>query len=160
MTLMYYPYLHTPLTTLKLKMVFFSMSKFMSIDELIHIYLVIIVGHSHCGGVTASLNAARDPDFVPVDPIITIKGEPADSPLNKWLKPLTLLAYFLKLPDQSEASIATVIKANVKAQVDNLAKTETIRNAWAKKQRVFIHGWFYELSTGHLVDLGFSHGPK
>jgi len=56
-----------------------------------------------------------------------------------------------------------VVKENVKAQVENLAKTETIINAWThgtpQKQKVFIHGWVYELGTGLLKDLGISRGP-
>lgn len=144
-------------------MVLFSTSKKMSIDELIHVYLVVIVGHSHCGGASASLKAAIAPDFAPVDPIITLKNEPADSPLNQWLKPLTLMAYTLNLPDSSEASIETVVIENVKAQVKTLANTETILKAWSqgtpKKQKVLIHGWVYDLATGLLKDLGITRGP-
>ena len=124
---------------------------------------VIIVGHSQCGGAAASLKAALAPNFVPKSPIITVGGEPADSPLNRWLEPLTLLAYSLQLPDDSDKSIETVVRENVKAQVESLANTETIYKAWTqgtpKKQKVFIHGWVYDLGSGLLKDLGISRGP-
>jgi len=124
---------------------------------------VIIVGHTQCGGAAASLNAAQAPNFVPKGPIITVDGEPVDSPLNRWLEPLTLLAHSLQLPDNSDKSIETLVKENVKAQVENLANTETIRKAWTqgtpKKQKVFIHGWIYDLGSGLLKDLGLSRGP-
>ena len=135
----------------------------MLIDELIRIYSVIIVGHSLCGGAAASLKAAQAPGFVPKVPIITIAGEPADSPLNRWLEPLTLLAHSLQLPDDSPKSVETVVIENIKAQVENLAKTETIVKAWTQgtpiKQKVFIHGWVYNLGTGLLDDLHISRGP-
>ena len=127
------------------------------------IYSVIIAGHSNCGGAAACLKAALVPNFVPKIPVITIYGEPADSPLNKWLQPLTLLAHSLKLPDDSNKSVEAVVLENIKAQVENLANTETIRKAWThgtpKKQKVFIHGWVYDLGTGLLKDLGISRGP-
>jgi carbonic anhydrase len=141
----------------------FPRQKSLSIDELIRIYSVIIVGHSNCGGAAASLKAVQNPKFVPEVPIITIDGEPADSPLNRWLQPLTLLAHSLHLPDQEEKALDMVVKENVKAQVENLANTETIINAWThgtpQKQKVFIHGWVYDLGTGVLKDLGISRGP-
>ena len=133
------------------------------IHELIRIYSVIIAGHSECGGAAACLKAAQNPNFDPKPPIITLDGEPADSPLNLWLEPLTLLAYSLQLPDSGEKSLETVVIENIKAQVENLANTETIVNAWTqgtpKKQEVFIHGWVYDLGTGLLKDLHISRGP-
>ena len=144
-------------------MVPIPMSKNDVIDKLIRIYSVIIAGHSGCGGAAASLKAAQAPNFVPKVPIITVDGEPVDSPLNRWLEPLTLLAYSLQLPDNGEKSLETFVRENIKTQVDNLANTETIRKAWTqgtpKKQKVFIHGWVYDLGTGLLKDLDISRGP-
>ena len=135
----------------------------MLIDELTRIYLVIVVGHSHCGGAEASLKAAQAPGFSPEVPIVTIKGEPWDSPLNRWLEPLTLLAYNLHLPDSGKRSLEIVVEENVIAQIKNLIQSETIAKAWTqgtpKKQKVFVHGWVYDLSTGLLKDLGISCGP-
>jgi carbonic anhydrase len=132
------------------------------IDELIRIYSVIITGHSLCGGAAACLKAAQAPDFDPKGPIITV-DEPADSPLNRWLEPLTLLAYSLQLPDDGDKSLEIVVRENIKAQVENLANTETIVKAWTqgtpKGQKVFIHGWVYDLGTGLLKDLNISRGP-
>ena len=74
-----------------------------------------------------------------------------------------MLAHSLCLPDSSDESINAVVIENVKVQVENLANTETIRKAWThgtpKKQKVFIHGWVYDLGTGLLKDLGISRGP-
>ena len=127
------------------------------------IYSVIIAGHTHCGGAAASLKAAQAPCFVPMVPIITVNDEPADSPLNRWLEPLTMLAHSLRLPDDSNKSIETLVKENVRVQVENLANTETICKAWTQgtplKQKVYIHGWVYDLGSGLLKDLCISRGP-
>ena len=127
------------------------------------IYSVVIVGHAKCGGADACLRAAQAPDFNPSVPGATIADEPVDSPLNQWLWPLTLLAHSLGLPGIDDESLATLVKENVKVQVENLAKTETITKAWGvgthKKQKVFIHGWVYDLGTGRLRDLEISRGP-
>jgi len=68
----------------------------------------------------------------------------------------------LKLLSSADA-LTTVVEENVKAQVENLAKTITIGEAWKKGtpkgQDVWIHGWVYDLSTGLLRDLNISRGP-
>ncbi|KAF8798149.1 carbonic anhydrase [Phlegmacium glaucopus] len=124
---------------------------------------VVIAGHSGCGGAAACLNAAKSPDFDPHPPIRTIGDEPMNSPINRWLEPLTLLAHCLQLPDTSPNSLAVVVEENVKAQVENLANTETIKDAWLgkthHKQKVFIHGWVYHLDNGLLEDLCITRGP-
>ena len=56
-----------------------------------------------------------------------------------------------------------VIEENVKMQVEALAKTVTITDAWTKGTRkgqdVWIHGWIYDIHTGRLRDLNVSRGP-
>jgi len=125
---------------------------------------VVIVGHAKCGGADACLKAAQAPNFNPSVPGATIADEPVDSPLNEWLWPLTLLAHSLGLPGIDDESLATLVEENVKLQVENLAETETITKAWGvgthKKQKVFIHGWVYDLGTGLLRDLEISRGPE
>lgn len=115
---------------------------------------MIVVGHSKCGGADASLKAAEAPGFVPKVPITTIGSEPCDSPLNRWLEPLTLLAYSLPLPKNHEAALDLVVRENVKAQVDTIEK---VIKCWKPlKKSVVVHGWFYDLATGRLSDLCIS----
>ena len=35
-----------------------------------------------------------------------------------------------------------------------MAGTSTVRNAWARKQPLTVHGWIYDLHDGLLIDLG------
>ncbi|KAF9053192.1 carbonic anhydrase [Panaeolus papilionaceus] len=125
---------------------------------------VVIVGHTECGGAAACLAAAQSPELDLDGPIATVGNLPADSALNRWLEPLTRLAASLKLSSVAHAeALPVVVEENVKAQVENLANTITINDAWTKGSRkgqdVWIHGWVYDLKTGKLKDLNISRGP-
>lgn len=95
---------------------------------------VVVVGHSSCGGCAASLEASqkdRDPD-----PML-----PSDAPINTWLAPLVLLARSLKNPP-----LPVLVNANVVVQVENLRKSNTIK----ENRGVRVHGWVHNLETGEL----------
>jgi len=53
-----------------------------------------------------------------------------------------------------------LIEENVKRQVANLAKTETILNAWSKGDDVWIHGLLYDIAQGKLKDLEITQIEK
>ena len=104
--------------------------------------LVVVVGHSNCGGVAACVAAAGAP---PQEP---------KTPLLRWLAPLTDLARSLgpNLLPEKEA-ISLLVEENVRKQVENLAETETIRKAQKRGEPVQLHKWIYDLSTGKLCAL-------
>jgi carbonic anhydrase len=111
---------------------------------------VIIVGHSECGGVEASLAAVQSGR----NPAETLPDYPATHPLNRWLAPLTEFVATLDL--SSENLLPTVIDANVKRQVENLSKVTKAWDGANLKEEVWIHGWVYELAEGKLRDLEIS----
>lgn len=126
--------------------------------------LVVIVGHSECGGAAACLAAAQNIADDLDKPIATVASLPAESSLNRWLEPLTRLAASLELSSTPHAeALPLVVEENVKMQVDNLAKTQAITEAWTKGARkgqdVWIHGWVYDIGTGKLRDLNITRGP-
>jgi carbonic anhydrase len=102
---------------------------------------VIVVGHSECGGAKHCLEAAQDPC-----------PPPQDTPLHRWLEPLTNLARSLGLGSDPppEGALSILVKENVIRQVQNLTETETIKHAWDECKDVWIHGLVYDLSTGLL----------
>lgn len=110
---------------------------------------VIVVGHSQCGGAAACFSACSAEKTKPT------------TPLAKWLEPLTELARSLHLStvDPAEA-LPVLIEENVKVQVENLAKSDTITSAWAEGNDVQIHGWVYDIPSGRLQDLGVSKSAK
>jgi len=45
---------------------------------------------------------------------------------------------------------------NVIEQVGNVALTNVIQDAWARGQKITVHGWCYGLKDGLVKDLGVS----
>jgi carbonic anhydrase len=122
--------------------------------------IVVIVGHTSCGGAEACLKAAQTPNFNFDGDIATIDSHPDDFPLNRWLEPLTRLVSTLPLAGKSqEEALPIVIDANVVEQVERLALSKIIQGAWENGHPVRIHGWVYDLRTGLLRDLGVTKGP-
>jgi len=105
---------------------------------------VIVVGHTNCGGAAACHAAAN----------ASTPLEPPTTPLERWLRPMVLLA------KEKGLSAAELVEENVRMQVDNLAQAATTKGAWAKGKDVQIHGWVYDLASGRLRDLGITKGKE
>lgn len=63
------------------------------------------------------------------------------------------------------ATLTSLSEANVRAQVENIVKSDVILTSWEKAKRgeaksVYVHGWVYEIENGRLRDLGVSSGPE
>jgi carbonic anhydrase len=55
------------------------------------------------------------------------------------------------MPDHGRA--AALCELNVIEQVMNVAQSTVLQDAWARGQKVTLHGWVYGLSDGLLHDL-------
>ena len=100
---------------------------------------VIVCGHYGCSGVRAAL--ARDRVGL----------------AENWLRhvqdvgkkhPDTLAA----LIDASERA-DRLCELNVIEQVVNVCETSVVRDAWARGQELWVHGWIYGIADGLLRDL-------
>jgi carbonic anhydrase len=113
--------------------------------------LVLVVGHTNCGGAAACLKAVTGSTPPP---------EPT-TPLARWLAPLTALAGTLDLQDvPSSEAMTKIVEASVRVQVANVAGTAPVQEAWAGgKKNLWVHGLVYELETGTLKDLSVTRGP-
>jgi len=127
----------------------------------------VIVGHTECGGAAACFGAASSPAFSPTAACCVIDPSLApDAPLNQWLTPLTKLVASLKLSSVPKAeALPLIVEENVKMQVENLCKAQTVVDAWAngkskQGKQVWVHGWVYDLAKGELRDLDISRGPS
>ncbi len=106
---------------------------------------VIVCGHTGCGGMKAVL-----------------AGEER-APLKRWLRPVSELATehaarLAAAPEEARADL--LAELNVRAQVENLAATDVVREAWRGGQPLALHGWLFSVSDGLLRDLHVSrHGP-
>jgi carbonic anhydrase len=101
---------------------------------------VIVCGHYGCGGVLAAL---RD-DRVGL--------------CDNWLRHVQ----DVRARHQAELdALATeaqrhnrLCELNVLRQVVNVSRTTIVRDAWARRQELAVHGWVYDIKDGLLRDLG------
>jgi carbonic anhydrase len=101
---------------------------------------ILVVGHYGCGGVHAALTGARL------------------GLVDNWLRHVGDVAYkhaelLAGIPDEARRH-ARLCELNVVEQVVNLCHTTIIRDAWARGQKVSVHGWVYSLRNGLVSELG------
>ena len=100
---------------------------------------IIVCGHYGCGGVQAAF------------------GPPMELPLESWLQHVRSVrrahADELKALADETARARRLCELNVVAQVRSLCRVPTVSDAWARGQRLDIHGWVYDLHDGLLRDL-------
>lgn len=114
--------------------------------DVLRVEHVIVTGHYGCGGVAAALSDRRL------------------GLIDNWLRHVqdvhrkydTLLAAIP--PEQRHDRLCEL---NVIEQVNNVCQTTVIQDAWARHQRVLVHGFVYSLDDGLLRDLGVNlAGPQ
>lgn len=100
---------------------------------------VIVCGHYGCGGVGAAM---KNNQLGLVD---------------NWLRNIRDIysrsSQELDAIKDKTARYDRLVELNVIQQVQNVAHTTVVQNAWARGQNLSIHGWVYELKTGLLRDL-------
>lgn len=102
---------------------------------------VIVVGHYGCGGVQAALE--------------NIRVGLADN----WLRHVQdVRDRHANLLEQTPAHLRhdVLCELNVIEQVVNVAHTTVVRDAWARGQKLTLHGWVYGLKDGLLQNLHMS----
>ena len=102
---------------------------------------ILVVGHYGCGGVLATLRGARV------------------GLADNWLRHV----HDVKIRHRRRLDHLPVLEQedvlcemNVIEQVGNVALTNVLQDAWARGQRVSVHGWCYGLKDGLVKDLGVS----
>jgi carbonic anhydrase len=105
---------------------------------------VIVCGHYGCGGIRAAYSHMSlgliDNWLRHVQDVRDRHGEAIDA-----------------LPDD-ERRIARLCELNVIDQVRNVAQTTIVQDAWARGQRLTVHGWIYDVADGLLRDLRCTTG--
>lgn len=109
--------------------------------DLLKVGHIIVVGHSRCGGVVAALNDTRvglaDNWIRHVRDVRNRHWE--------WLRTLA--------PEQRVDALGEL---NVIEQARNVCQTTVVQDAWARGQALVVHGWFYGLHDGLLLDLAMT----
>jgi carbonic anhydrase len=109
--------------------------------DVLQVRHIIVCGHYGCGGVEAALEDRK----------LGLADE--------WIK------HVRDVRDKHVEELGTLKKVirfnrlcelNVIEQVHHVAQTSIVREAWARQQRVSIHGWIYAIENGLLRDLGIT----
>jgi carbonic anhydrase len=103
--------------------------------EVLKVQHVIVCGHYGCGGVKAAMSTQQY------------------GLIDNWLRQIkdTERYYWQQLQSlPEEARFRRLVELNVVEQVYNLGKTNIVQNAWRDTGFPYLHGWVYDLETGHL----------
>ncbi|MBB3169365.1 carbonate dehydratase [Simiduia aestuariiviva] len=100
---------------------------------------IMVVGHYGCGGVAAALQNQQL------------------GVIDLWIRNIRDIYYANReqidaLPDQ-KARVDRLCELNVMQQVQQVSRTNVVQNAWARGQKLSVHGWIYGVSDGLLKDL-------
>lgn len=97
---------------------------------------IIVCGHYGCGGVKAAM------------------GHASHGLIDNWLRTLKdTQQYFARQlePLDDPARFRRLVELNVIEQVYNLGKTSIVQRAWRNTRGPCIHGWVFDLNTGHIL---------
>ena len=103
--------------------------------EVLQVNHVIVCGHYGCGGVKAAM------------------GHKHHGLIDNWLRAIkdTQSYYWRQLQPLDEARrFDRMVELNVIEQVYNLGKTSIVQNAWKTRRTPYIHGWVFDLRSGHI----------
>lgn len=107
--------------------------------EALQVEHIVVCGHYGCGGVAAAM-----------------KSEDLGL-LNGWLREVRdvyrLHAEELDAIDDETARYKRLVELNVREQCLNVIKTSWVQKHYLKSKKPTVHGWVFDLHTGHLIDL-------
>jgi carbonic anhydrase len=109
--------------------------------DVLQVKHIMVVGHYGCGGVQAALNKARVG-------VVDLWLRHVQDVHNKHLAAVD------KLPVEQRHD--RLCELNVLEQVVNVSHNPVVRDAWARGQKLTIHGWIYGLKDGLMHDLGIT----
>jgi len=107
--------------------------------EFLKVKHVMVTGHYGCGGVKAALENRKL------------------GLIDYWLRNIRDVYYNNKdimdaIADPDER-VNRLCELNVMQQVDNIARSNIVQNAWGRGQELSIHGWIYDIHDGILHKL-------
>jgi carbonic anhydrase len=113
--------------------------------DVLNVKHIMVVGHYGCGGVAAAVDGKR-------------RGL-----VDHWLHPIREVneAHRAELDAIADprARLNRLCELNVLRQVKNVASDVFVQEAWARGQRLYVHGWIYSLADGLVNDLNVTVAP-
>jgi len=108
--------------------------------EVLCVQDIIVCGHYGCGGVGAALENRKL------------------GLIDNWLRHVqdVLAKHRVEIDSlpSAQAQHDRLCELNVIEQVNNVSQTTVVRDAFARRQSLSVHGWIYGLSDGLIRDLG------
>jgi carbonic anhydrase len=105
---------------------------------------ILVVGHYGCGGIAAAVDGQR-------------RGL-----IDHWLHPIREVCqhhrHELDAIGDERARLDRLCELNVIRQLRNVASDVFVQDAWARGQKICVHGWVYSLETGLVTDLNVTVG--
>ncbi|HEY0914201.1 MAG TPA: carbonic anhydrase [Solimonas sp.] len=111
--------------------------------EVLKVEHIMVVGHYRCSGVHAALHAKE-------------LGGVSDFWLSQVRSVAARHAGVLDEQDNDHQRESFLCELNVLEQSFNVCTSVPVRNAWARGQKLAVHGWIYRLGDGRLRHLDFS----
>ncbi len=103
--------------------------------DVLQVRHVIVCGHHGCGGIQAAM------------------GEHSHGLIDNWLRTIkdTQQFYWRDLAALDDAArFDRLVELNVVEQINNLAKTSIVQNAWKRGAPLALHGWVFDLHSGRI----------
>jgi carbonic anhydrase len=112
--------------------------------DVLRVKHIMVVGHYGCGGVAAAVDGKR-------------RGL-----VDHWLHPVREVrdrcqGELDRISDEG-ARLDRLCELNVVRQVRNVAADIFVQEAWARGQKLRVHGWVYSLGNGLVTDLDVTVG--
>lgn len=107
---------------------------------------IVVCGHYGCGGVKAAM------------------GNQSIGIIDNWIRHIKDLYRNhkdeLAAITDNDTRFNRLVELNVMEQVQDLAKTSIVQNAWQTQQDLTIHGWVYGLNSGYIKDLDCNYSSN
>ena len=106
--------------------------------EVLKVEHIVVCGHYGCGGVAAAIDNVRH------------------GMIDNWLREIrqTATRNHVELDAlEGEAKADRLCELNVLTNVQNVARTTIVEDAWERGQALQIHPWIYRLNSGRITPL-------
>jgi len=117
-----------------------SLSTIQFAVDLLKVQHILVVGHYGCSGVHASMTGTRV------------------GLADNWLRHVGDVAQkhaaLLEGVELESLRHARLCELNVIEQTSNVCESTVVEDAWARGQKVSVHGWVYDLLDGRVRELG------
>ncbi len=113
--------------------------------EVLHVEHILVVGHYGCGGVARTLQGGME------------------GVADNWLRHVQDVQWKRRSLLEGKVfgdQVDLLCELNVLEQVSHVCRTTFVRDAWARGEKLVVHGWCYGIKDGLANDLGWSvDGP-